>query len=87
MAVLLHPAPSVNPSRPAGRPGLSSTEAARRLAEVGPNAIVHEAARSRWVILRSQFASALVLLMLLAAGVSFSWARGRMARPSWWLFS
>ncbi|GAB3323463.1 cation-transporting P-type ATPase [Hymenobacter humi] len=44
---------------------------------MGPNAIVHEAARSRWVILRSQFASALVLLMLLAAGVSFFLGEGQ----------
>lgn len=71
MPVLQHSAPSVSQPLLAELPGLSSADARERLAEVGPNAIVHEAARSRWAILWSQFASALVLLMLLAAGVSF----------------
>ena len=62
---------SVVPPPPSQLPGLTSAEAARRLAEVGPNVLEHEAARSRWAILLSQFASALVVLMLLAAGVSF----------------
>lgn len=38
---------------------------------MAPNSIVHEAARSKWAILLSQFASAMVVLMLLAAVVSF----------------
>jgi Ca2+-transporting ATPase len=50
--------------------GLSTVEAARRLAEVGPNELRREEGTSPWRILARQLASPVVLLMLGAAVVS-----------------
>src|SRR5512140_3161877 len=50
--------------------GLLSVEAARRLAEVGPNELRHTEGTSPWRILAGQFASPIVLLMLAAALIS-----------------
>jgi len=50
--------------------GLSSVEATRRLAEVGPNELRHTEGTSPWRILAGQFASPIVLLMLAAALIS-----------------
>jgi Ca2+-transporting ATPase len=50
--------------------GLSSSEAARRLAEVGPNELRRGDAASPWGILSEQLTSPIVLLMLAAALVS-----------------
>src|SRR5512135_3940436 len=50
--------------------GLSSAEAALRLAASGPNAIAESAGRSPWRILLEQFASAMTVLLLFAAAVS-----------------
>jgi Mg2+-importing ATPase len=49
--------------------GLASPEAARRLAEVGPNAIRSHHARA-WAVLTRQFRSPLLVLLLVTAGVS-----------------
>jgi Ca2+-transporting ATPase len=50
--------------------GLSVHEAAMRLAQSGPNEIARERPTSAWKLLRSQFASPLVLLLIAACGVS-----------------
>jgi len=50
--------------------GLSGAVAAARLAEEGPNEIARARATSRWVILRGQFASPLIGLLVAACGVS-----------------
>jgi Ca2+-transporting ATPase len=50
--------------------GLSVREAATRLAQFGPNEIARERPTSVWKLLRSQFASPLVLLLIAACGVS-----------------
>jgi len=55
---------------PAGAAGLSAVEAAARLAQHGPNAIARVAATSPWVIVRGQFASPLILLLIGACAVS-----------------
>jgi Ca2+-transporting ATPase len=51
--------------------GLSSDEAARRLAEFGPNAIQEAPARRRLAILVEQFTSLMVVILIVAAVVSF----------------
>ena len=51
-------------------PGLSSGEAQRRLAELGPNEIHREKATSPWAILASQFKGAMIWLLLGACVVS-----------------
>jgi P-type Ca2+ transporter type 2C len=50
--------------------GLSADEAARRLAEVGPNEIQRAQRTSRWRLLARQLASPLIGLLLAAAAVS-----------------
>ena len=50
--------------------GLPSSEAARRLAQYGPNEIVERGRKSPWRILGAQFASTLMVILLLAALVS-----------------
>jgi Ca2+-transporting ATPase len=50
--------------------GLSVSEAATRLAQSGPNVIARERPTSIWKLLRSQFVSPLVLLLIAACGVS-----------------
>ncbi|MGX5818799.1 cation-translocating P-type ATPase [Chitinophaga lutea] len=56
---------AADPSR-----GLSPEEAARQLQEYGPNAIESKRHRSPWIILLHQFKSAVVYLLLVAAGMS-----------------
>jgi Ca2+-transporting ATPase len=50
--------------------GLSSEEAGRRLAEVGPNEIRQEKEISPWVLLLDQFKSILVIILLVAVALS-----------------
>ncbi len=50
--------------------GLTSAEAARRLAETGPNELVSEPPVSLWRRLLAQFAEPLVLLLLLAIAIA-----------------
>src|SRR5262245_57408971 len=50
--------------------GLSDSEAARRLATVGPNAVRTHRARV-WAVLARQLRSPLLLLLLVTASVSF----------------
>jgi Ca2+-transporting ATPase len=50
--------------------GLSTSEAARRLADVGANELRHAEPTPMWRVLAEQFASPIVLLMLAAAVVS-----------------
>lgn len=50
--------------------GLSSEQARRRLEEFGTNELVDTGSRSPWLILWEQFASAMILLLAVAAGVS-----------------
>ena len=50
--------------------GLATDEAARRLAERGPNELQEKAGRSKLEIIWEQFANILTLLLILAAGVS-----------------
>ncbi len=54
----------------AGPPGLSTAEAGRRLAEVGPNELRRDDGTPSWRFLLAQFRSPVVLLMLGAAVVS-----------------
>ena len=51
--------------------GLSDTEAARRLDEVGPNALREHKQRSVWAILADQFKSLIIGLLVVAALVAF----------------
>jgi len=66
-----HTAPAVPPAfdEPAER-GLTATEAARRLAEVGPNELHRDEGTPPWRFLLGQFKSPVVLLLLGAAGIS-----------------
>ena len=50
--------------------GLNQTEAARRLAEHGPNELVERGAKSRWLILWGQLASVMVVTLIIAAFIS-----------------
>jgi Ca2+-transporting ATPase len=50
--------------------GLSSDEAARRLASYGPNALVERGRKGPWRILREQLTATLVVLLLVAAAIS-----------------
>ena len=52
--------------------GLSAAEAAARLESVGPNAISQGKQTSAWVIFLRQFTSPIVLLLVVAAGLSFA---------------
>ncbi|MBL0156184.1 MAG: cation-translocating P-type ATPase [Bryobacterales bacterium] len=55
--------------------GLSSAEAAARLARDGPNELESEAATPGWRRFAGQFKDALVLLLIVAAGISWAvWA-------------
>ncbi|MBL8111612.1 MAG: cation-translocating P-type ATPase [Acidobacteria bacterium] len=57
--------------------GLTAAEAARRLAEHGPNEIAREEATSRWVLLAGQFKSPVIWLLL--GGCVVSAALGELA--------
>jgi Ca2+-transporting ATPase len=50
--------------------GLSSNEAARRLAVVGPNELERAAQRSAWRLFASQFANTMTVVLLVAAGIT-----------------
>jgi len=52
--------------------GLSAAEAAARLESVGPNAISQGKQTSAWKIFLRQFTSPIVLLLVVAAGLSFA---------------
>ena len=56
------------------RTGLSSDEARRRLGELGPNEIFQAPPASVWVLFFDQFRNVLIVILLVAAGIS--WARG-----------
>ncbi|NPA31806.1 MAG: cation-translocating P-type ATPase [Chloroflexi bacterium] len=51
--------------------GLSEEEARRRLAQYGPNVLEERAVASPWQIFLEQFKDAMVILLLVAAGISF----------------
>ena len=51
-------------------PALSSVDAARRLAETGPNELHHGEATSPWRLLASQFTSPVIWLLVVAAVIS-----------------
>ncbi len=51
--------------------GLSASEAAARLAQDGPNELTHTAGKRAWQILLAQFTNLLVILLIVAAVVSF----------------
>jgi len=53
-----------------GSEGLSSAEAARRLANQGPNRLELTAGRSNWQILWDQFSNVMLLMLLAVAAVS-----------------
>ncbi|MGK7876588.1 MAG: cation-translocating P-type ATPase [Xenococcaceae cyanobacterium] len=50
--------------------GLSKTEAARRLAEIGPNELIDRGIKNPWLILWEQLIAPLVVILIVAAGVS-----------------
>ena len=50
--------------------GLSDEEAARRLAELGPNELVDKGTRSPWLILWEQFTEVMIVILIVAAVVS-----------------
>jgi Ca2+-transporting ATPase len=50
--------------------GLTAAEAARRLAENGPNELVERGARSPWAILLEQFTGIMIVILILSAIVS-----------------
>jgi Ca2+-transporting ATPase len=50
--------------------GLSSDEAARRLAQYGSNEIIERGGRTKWQILIEQFANILTLILIVAAVIS-----------------
>jgi Ca2+-transporting ATPase len=50
--------------------GLSDAEAARRLTEYGPNELEERGGHSAWQILRAQLTSIMVLVLIVAAGIS-----------------
>ena len=54
----------------ASRDGLSPDEAARRLAEYGPNELTEADVKSPWRILLEQFTSLLIIILIIAAIVS-----------------
>ncbi len=54
------------------RQGLSADEAARRLAEHGPNRLTRQQGPSAWAVLARQFTSPLIYALLIAAVVAFA---------------
>ena len=50
--------------------GLSEREAARRLAEQGPNELEEKGGRGLWAILWEQFTSAMIVILIVAAVAS-----------------
>lgn len=56
--------------------GLSSDEAARRLAQTGPNELAHAERTSPWTILAAQFKNVLIVILLAATGLSAALGHG-----------
>jgi len=54
------------------RDGLTSTEAAARLAQHGPNELPEEAHKPMWKVFAAQFASPLIYILFVAAIISFA---------------
>ncbi len=52
--------------------GLSADEAARRLQEYGPNELIERGKKSRWLILLDQFKGVMVIVLIVAALISFA---------------
>ena len=52
--------------------GLDEQEASERLGRYGPNQLEERRLRSPWVVLAGQFAELMVLVLLVAAGISFA---------------
>jgi len=50
--------------------GLTSGDAARRLADIGPNALLESHGNTAWTVLRGQFAVVMMLVLLAAAAIS-----------------
>ncbi|MFO7675285.1 MAG: cation-translocating P-type ATPase [bacterium] len=50
--------------------GLGAEDAARRLAESGPNALVERGMKSPWLMLLEQFTSVMVVILIAAAAIS-----------------
>lgn len=50
--------------------GLSSNEAARRLEQYGPNELIERGAKSPWLILWEQFTGIMIVILIIAAGIS-----------------
>jgi Ca2+-transporting ATPase len=51
--------------------GLTAEEAARRLSETGPNELTAEISKPKWLIFLSQFKDLLVIVLIVAAAISF----------------
>ena len=51
--------------------GLTQDEVQRRLAEYGPNELVERAGKSPWLILWEQFTAVMVVILIIAAVISF----------------
>ena len=51
--------------------GLTESEAALRLTQVGPNELVESAGRSPWKILWEQVSSIIIIILIVAAAISF----------------
>jgi len=64
------PQPDVPPVDSTASAGLTSAEAAQRLRQDGPNALGGEGRRGPLAVLVSQFASPLVLILIIASLVS-----------------
>ena len=52
--------------------GLSSAEAAARLEQYGPNELEDRGVKSRWRILLEQFTEIMVIILIIAAGISYA---------------
>jgi magnesium-transporting ATPase (P-type) len=61
------------------RQGLDAGEAARRLAELGPNRLTRQQGPSAWAVLARQFASPLIYALLIAAVWPSRWGTSRTA--------
>ena len=51
--------------------GLTQTEAARRLEQYGPNAMIEQGLKSPWKILLEQLTNVMTIILIVAAIVSF----------------
>ena len=67
----LSPAEAVQRQQSDVARGLNGAEAARRLAQYGPNALDQAHQRSAWVILLAQFRSLIVALLVAATAIAF----------------